>query len=117
VQKAPAATIEMLAKSLTALVGKPEHEVRVIGTRHGEKLYESLLGSEERAFAQDLGGYFRVPLDSRDLNYEIYYEHGGQRETDLEPYNSHNTTRLNKDQVISLLNQLPEIQKELAEWR
>jgi UDP-N-acetylglucosamine 4,6-dehydratase len=117
VKKAPGATLEIIAEALLEMFEVQNHPVEIIGFRHGEKLYESLLGSEERAFAQDLGGYFRVPLDSRDLNYEIYYEQGGQRETDLEPYNSHNTTRLNKDEVISLLNQLPEIQKELAEWR
>ena len=69
VQKAPAATVEVLAKALTALVGKPEHPIQVIGTRHGEKLYEALLSREEMACAEDRGEYFRVPPDLRDLNY------------------------------------------------
>lgn len=76
VQKAPAATIEVLTKALTALMGKPGHEVRVIGTRHGEKLYEALLSREEMVAAEDLGGYYRVPPDLRDLNYGKFVEEG-----------------------------------------
>jgi UDP-glucose 4-epimerase len=94
VQKAPAATIEVLAKALTALVGKPEHEVRVIGTRHGEKLYEALLSREEMVAAEDLGGYYRVPPDLRDLNYGKFVEQGETKISEATDYNSHNTERL-----------------------
>jgi UDP-glucose 4-epimerase len=117
VKKAPGATLETIAEALLEMFRVPNHPIDVIGFRHGEKLFESLLGTEERSFAQDLGDYFRVPLDSRDLNYEIYFEQGDQRETNLESYNSHNTTRLYKEQVIALLSQLPEVQKELEEWQ
>ena len=94
VQKAPAATIEVLAKALTALVGKPEHEVRVIGTRHGEKLYEALLSREEMVAAEDLGSYYRVPPDLRDLNYGKFVERGETKISEATDYNSHNTQRL-----------------------
>jgi len=94
VQKAPAATIEVVVNALTALVGKPKHEVRVIGTRHGEKLYESLLSREEMAAAEDLGGYYRVPPDLRDLNYGKFVEHGETNISEALDYNSHNTNRL-----------------------
>jgi UDP-N-acetylglucosamine 4,6-dehydratase/5-epimerase len=114
VKKAPASTIEDLAKALISLFGASgSSEVQEIGFRHGEKLYESLLGSEERARAQDLGNYFRVPLDSRDLNYKIFFEEGSTRGEDLEPYTSHNTTRLDVEQVMKLLMTLPEVQMEL----
>lgn len=114
VRKAPASTIEDLAKALISLFGSSSgSEIQEIGFRHGEKLYESLLGSEEKAKAQDLGDYFRVPLDSRDLNYKIYFEEGSPRSKDLEPYTSHNTTRLDVEQVIELLLTLPEVQLEL----
>ena len=114
VKKAPASTIEDLAKALISLFGaRSNSEIQEIGFRHGEKLYESLLGSEERAKAHDHGDYFRVPLDSRDLNYKIYFEEGSPRGGDLEPYTSHNTTRLDVEQVSKLLMTLPEIQTEL----
>lgn len=114
VKKAPASTIEDLAKALISLFGSSSgSEIQEIGFRHGEKLYESLLGSEERAKAQDLGHYFKVPLDSRDLNYEIYFEEGSPRSEGLEPYTSHNTTRLEIEQVMKLLLTLPEVQLEL----
>jgi UDP-glucose 4-epimerase len=106
VQKAPAATIEVLAKSLTALMGKPEHEVRVIGTRHGEKLYEALLSREEMAGAEDLGGYYRVPPDLRDLNYGKFVEQGEVRISEATDYNSHNTTRLDVPGMQALLMKL-----------
>lgn len=114
VKKAPASTIEDLARALISLFGSRSSEIQEIGFRHGEKLYESLLGSEERAKAQDLGGYFRVPLDSRDLNYEIYFEAGKPRSGEPEPYTSHNTTRLDVQQVMELLLTLPEVQMELG---
>jgi len=106
VQKAPAATIEVLAKSLTALVGKPEHEVRVIGTRHGEKLYEALLSREEMVAAEDLGGYYRVPPDLRDLNYGKFVEQGEVKISEATDYNSHNTERLDMAGMQALLMKL-----------
>lgn len=106
VQKAPAANIEVLAKALTALVGKPEHEVRVIGTRHGEKLYEALLSREEMVAAEDLGGYYRVPPDLRDLNYGKFVEQGETRISEATDYNSHNTERLDIAGMQALLMKL-----------
>lgn len=106
VQKAPAVTIEVLAKALTALVGKPEHEVRVIGTRHGEKLYEALLSREEMVAAEDLGGYYRVPPDLRDLNYGKFVEQGETKITEATDYNSHNTERLDVASMQALLMKL-----------
>ncbi len=106
VQKAPAATIEVLAKALTALMGKPEHEVRVIGTRHGEKLYEALLSREEMVAAEDLGGYYRVPPDLRDLNYGKFVEQGEVKISEATDYNSHNTDRLDIAGMQALLMKL-----------
>jgi UDP-N-acetylglucosamine 4,6-dehydratase len=106
VQKAPAATIEVLAKALTALVGKPEHEVRVIGTRHGEKLFEALLSREEMVAAEDLGGYYRVPPDLRDLNYGKFVEQGEVKISEATDYNSHNTQRLDTAGMQALLMKL-----------
>jgi UDP-N-acetylglucosamine 4,6-dehydratase len=106
VQKAPAATIETLAYALTDLLGKPKHEVRVIGTRHGEKLYEALLSREEMAAAEDLGGYYRVPPDLRDLNYGKFMEQGEVKITEATDYNSHNTTRLDVPGMQALLMKL-----------
>ena len=106
VQKAPAATIEVLAKALTALVGKPEHEVRVIGTRHGEKLYEALLSGDEMGAAEDLGGYYRVPPDLRDLNYGKFVEQGEIKISEATDYNSHNTERLDVAGMQALLMKL-----------
>ena len=110
VQKAPAATIGVLAKALTALVGKPEHEVRVIGTRHGEKLYEALLSREEMVAAEDLGGYYRVPPDLRDLNYGKFVEQGETKISEAIDYNSHNTERLDVVGMQALLMKLRFIQ-------
>lgn len=106
VQKAPAATIETLVASMLSLLGKLDHETRVIGTRHGEKLYETLLSREEMAAAEDLGGYFRVPPDLRDLNYSKFVEDGEQKISDCEDYNSHNTERLDVDGMKNLLLKL-----------
>lgn len=106
VQKAPAATIEVLAKALTSLTGKPEHEVRVIGTRHGEKLYEALLSREEMVAAEDLGGYYRVPPDLRDLNYGKFVEQGEVKISEATDYNSHNTERLDIAGMQALLMKL-----------
>lgn len=106
VQKAPAATIETLAYALTGLLGKPKHEVRVIGTRHGEKLYEALLSREEMVAAEDLGGYYRVPPDLRDLNYGRFVEEGEVKISEATDYNSHNTTRLDVSGMQALLMKL-----------
>lgn len=106
VQKAPAATIEVLAEALTCLLGKPEHKVDVIGTRHGEKLYEALLSREEMATAQDLGAYYRVPPDLRDLNYGKYVEQGEAKISEASDYNSHNTVRLDVEGMRALLMKL-----------
>ena len=113
VQKAPAATIEVLAKALTALVGKPEHEVRVIGTRHGEKLYEALLSREEMVAAEDLGGYYRVPPDLRDLNYGKFVEQGEVKISEATDYNSHNTERLDILGMQALLMKVKFMQSTL----
>lgn len=106
VQKAPAATIDTLARALTALLGKPEHAIEVIGTRHGEKLYEALLSREEMACAEDMGQYYRIPPDLRDLNYEKYVEQGEEKITHSEDYNSHNTERLDVEGMKQLLLKL-----------
>ncbi|MGO4303100.1 MULTISPECIES: polysaccharide biosynthesis protein [unclassified Cupriavidus] len=114
VQKAPAATVEVLAKAILELMRKPEHAVNVIGTRHGEKLYEALLSREEMACAEDMGEYFRVPPDGRDLNYEKFVEKGEQRITQSlhgEDYNSHNTTRLDVEGMKKLLLKLDFMQR------
>lgn len=114
VQKAPAATIETLAHAVTGLMGKPDHTVNVIGTRHGEKLYEALLSREEMACAEDMGDYFRVPVDSRDLNYGKYVDQGQSRLTQTahgEDYNSHNTQRLDLAGMQKLLLKLEGMQR------
>ncbi|WP_299178361.1 polysaccharide biosynthesis protein [uncultured Neptuniibacter sp.] len=106
VQKAPAATVETLAKALTDLMGKPDHPINVIGTRHGEKLFEALLSREEMACAEDLGGYYRVPPDLRDLNYGKFVEQGEEKISHTEDYNSHNTERLDVAGMQALLRKL-----------
>jgi len=117
VRKAPAATIEVLVAALLEMFesnGAQGLETRSIGVRHGEKLFESLLGAEEMAKAEDKGEYFRVPLDTRTLDYEVFFEKGEDQPAPLESYTSHNTERLNKDRVKALLLTLPEIRKELG---
>ena len=114
VQKAPAATVQVLTQAILELMGKPNHEVRSIGTRHGEKLFEALLGREELACAEDRGNYFRVPPDTRDLNYAKFVEQGEQRMTQSthgEDYNSHNTTRLDVAGMKALLLKLDFMQR------
>ena len=114
VQKAPAATVQVLAQAVLQLMGKPTHPVQEIGTRHGEKLFETLLGREEIACAEDLGKYFRVPPDGRDLNYEKYVEVGERRLTQSlhgEDYNSHNTTQLDVAGMKALLLKLKFMQR------
>lgn len=114
VQKAPAATIEVLARALSKVLGRPDHEVKVIGTRHGEKLYETLLSREEQANAEDLGGYYRIPPDLRDLNYTKFVEEGETQISSAEDYNSHNTERLDEPGMAALLNQLDYIKDVVA---
>lgn len=106
VQKAPAATIETLARALTALLGKPDHQIDIIGTRHGEKLFEALLSREEMVAAKDLGDYYRVPPDLRDLNYGKYFEQGELAISQATEYTSHNTTRLDVEGMKALLMKL-----------
>ena len=117
VQKAPAATVDTLAKSLTYIMGVSDHPVNVIGTRHGEKLFEALLSREEMACAEDLGGYYRVPPDLRDLNYGKFVEQGEEKISKSEDYNSHNTERLDVEGMKALLRKLEFIQAlERAEY-
>jgi UDP-glucose 4-epimerase len=108
IQKAPAATIGVLAQALQELAGT-NLPLRVIGTRHGEKLYETLLTREERAKAEDLGGYFRVPADNRDLNYNLYFSEGQGALGDIQDYNSHNTSRLDVEGMKRQLLRLREV--------
>jgi UDP-glucose 4-epimerase len=110
VQKAPAATIGVLAEALLKLFNA-KNEIRIIGTRHGEKLYETLLNREEMAKAEDMGDYFRVPADVRDLNYNCYFVEGQEEVSLKEDYNSHNTARLDVDGMMKLLLKLDIIQR------
>ncbi|EKO3906905.1 polysaccharide biosynthesis protein [Vibrio fluvialis] len=114
VQKAPAATVETLAQALRELLGVKEHPINVIGTRHGEKLFEALLSREEMVAAVDMGDYYRVPPDLRDLNYGKYVEDGDARISQMEDYNSHNTERLDVEGMKSLLMKLPFIRAMCA---
>ena len=116
VQKAPAATIKMLAKTVSKVLGKPGHEIKTIGTRHGEKLYETLLTKEEMVKAVDMGNYYRIPADNRDLNYNKFFEEGEEVITQAGEYHSHNTHRLDEDELIDLLLALTEIQNDLKEF-
>ena len=112
VQKAPACTIEVLAKAVTGLFA-PDHEIRVIGIRHGEKMYETLLTNEECANAMDLGDFYRVPCDKRGLNYDKYFKEGNVERNPLSEFNSHNTDLLNVEQVKQKLLTLSYIRDEL----
>ena len=116
VQKAPAATIELLANTMKNILGRSNHEVKTIGTRHGEKLYETLLTKEEMVKAVDMGEYYRIPTDTRDLNYNKFFEEGEDVITEAGEYHSHNTHQLNEDELRSLLLKLHEIQNELKEF-
>lgn len=113
VQKAPAATIGTLAEALLQLLGA-SNEIQVIGTRHGEKLYETLLNREEMAQAEDLGDYYRVPADGRDLNYAAYFSKGTLEASEATDYHSHNVQRLNVEQMTHLLLKLECVQDALA---
>ena len=116
IQKSPAATIEVLADTIKNIFKRPEYEIKIIGTRHGEKLYEVLMTKEEKVRAIDMGEYFRVPADGRDLNYSKYFEEGQEVITEAEEYNSHNTYRLNEEELKKMLINLFEIQEELREF-
>ena len=116
VQKAPAATIKTLAEALVELF-ETDNKIQIIGTRHGEKIYESLLTSEEKVIAEDLGDYYRVPADTRDLNYSKYFEKGELLSDNIEPYTSHNTERLDREGMKELLLKLDYVQEELKSWK
>lgn len=113
IQKAPAATIRLLAEALCEIFDYPVN-IREIGIRHGEKMYESLLTREELAIAEDMGSYYRVPLDNRDLNYGKYTHSGQGNVSDMDDYTSHNTHRLNKAELKEMLLKLDYVQKSLA---
>lgn len=113
VQKSPAATIGDLAQAIKELF-QAENEIKIIGTRHGEKLYETLLTKEEYFVAEDLGHFYRVPIDKRDLNYEKYFIDGSTDLSSEQEYNSHNTRRLNIDEIKQKLLTLPFVREELA---
>jgi UDP-N-acetylglucosamine 4,6-dehydratase len=112
VQKAPAATIETLVKALKKLF-MVDNDIRIIGTRHGEKLYETLLTREEMARAEDMGDYYRIPADIRDLNYTFYFTEGQMNVSGHADYHSHNTQQLNEDGMIELLMKLDFVRNAL----
>jgi len=115
VQKASAATIELLTTTLKNMLNRPDHEVKIIGTRHGEKLYETLLTKEEMVKAIDMGKYYKIPADVRDLNYTKFFEEGEKVITQAGEYHSHNTHRLNEEELKKMLVDLHEMQDELKE--
>jgi UDP-glucose 4-epimerase len=112
VQKAPASTVGDLALAIKELLAK-DNEIKIIGTRHGEKLYESLLSREEMARSEDLGGYYRVPADSRDLNYAKYFIEGETEVSNVIDYTSHNTTRLDVEGVKQILRKLDVVREAI----
>lgn len=114
VQKAPAATIEQLAQVLLEIFDA-KNEIKIIGTRHGEKLYETLLSKEESAISIDLGDYYRIPADTRDLNYHKYFDQGDKRIEEAQEYNSHNTRRLTNEELKEMLLNLEYVQKALRD--
>ena len=116
IKKAPASTVGDLAQALKELFNS-DVKTKIIGIRHGEKLYETLASKEELTTAEDMDGYYRVRMDTRDLNYEKYVTDGNREEIDFDDYHSHNTERLNVDEVKQLLLTLPEVRKELDEWK
>ena len=116
VQKAPASTVGLLANTLKNMLNKPNHEVKVIGTRHGEKLYETLLTKEEMVKAIDMGQYYRIPSDNRDLNYNKFMEDGEEVVTQAGEYHYHNTHRLNEEELRKMILELHEVQDELKEF-
>lgn len=117
IQKAPASTVGDVADAVRHLLGRPNHPIEVIGTRHGEKLFETLLTREEMAGAEDLGDYFRILPDSRDLNYEKYFVEGEAKISHAQDYNSHNTRRLTRDETRELIASLPYMQEAISSGR
>lgn len=117
VQKAPAATVGLLANTLKNMLGRPDHKINVIGTRHGEKLYETLLTREEMVHVVDMGDYYRIPADTRDLNYSKFFEDGEIVVTEAGEYHSHNTHRLKETELRDMLLSLREIQKDIEEFK
>jgi UDP-glucose 4-epimerase len=116
VQKAPATTIEVLAQALIELY-KAKNPVRIIGTRHGEKLYETLVNREEMAKAEDLGNYYRIPADTRDLNYNRFFSEGETQIAQMEEYTSHNTYRLNLEETKDMLLKLDSVRDDVEKIR
>jgi len=114
IKKAPAATLAALGAALTRLFGVPDHPVEVIGWRHAEKLFETLASAQELAQSDDLGAYYRIRMDGRDLNYSSYFSEGDETPRSFDDYHSHNTERLDVAGVMALLETLPEIRAELA---
>jgi UDP-N-acetylglucosamine 4,6-dehydratase/5-epimerase len=114
VRKAPACTVETLARAIAKLLGFGEPEIKVLGTRHGEKLHETLLSREEMVQSVDQHDFFRVPLDARSLEYELFYEQGERQAADMRDYSSDNTSRLDIEQTMELLSRIPEIQEQMG---
>jgi UDP-glucose 4-epimerase len=114
VQKAPAATVEVLAKAILELLDST-NEIKIIGIRHGEKLYETLVNKEDMVKAEDMGDYFRIPADNRDLNYNLYFSEGNVNINAIEEYHSHNTERLDVEGMKKLLLKLPEISQNISQ--
>lgn len=117
VQKAPACTIGVLAEAVKEVFGAEKEETKIIGIRHGEKMYETLLTNEECVHAIDMGNFYRVPCDKRDLNYDKYFVDGNEERTKLSEFNSNNTKLLNVEQVKEKLLKLDYIKEELANWK
>ena len=117
VQKAPAAELKVLATTLKDILGVFDHEIKKIGTRHGEKLYETLLTKEEMSKAIDMEDYYRIPADTRNLNYNKFFEEGEEVITEAHEYHSHNTHRLSQDELAKLLLSLPEIQDCIKDFK
>ena len=115
VRKAPASTVDTLLQAVANIAGVPDPKIDIVGVRHGEKIYESLLSTEEMAIAEDRGDYYRVPLDTRSLDYRPFFEEGSPEAPPAEPYTSHNTVRLDVAEVEELLMKLPEIQQFVRE--
>ena len=117
IRKAPAAAIADLVQAIKELFDRPDHPVTVIGWRHAEKLYETLASAQELATSDDMGDYYRIRMDNRDLNYQAYFSEGEQEIREYDEYHSHNTDQLTVEQTKALLLSLPEVQAELASWK
>jgi UDP-glucose 4-epimerase len=114
VQKTPAVSIGNLAEAVLKVMNREDHEIRVIGARHGEKRHETLLTAEEMAAAEDCGFYYRVPCDNRDLNYDAYFSEGDERLMHSRDYDSQNTEQLSVDDMAAMLESLPDMQRCLV---